>query len=128
MKSCLKQLLLYCIDAEYVPLVYATSQDDTRFQHFAHFFSALCKKLNIISKIYEIPNVLYGPSVHLPNYRSAAMYWLDCTVQKTEFLLAIVTNNPPVCTHLRSRLIKLLSSALLKLECAFNKTIWKGYA
>ena len=99
-KSCIKQLLRYCLDAEYVPLIYASSEDNSRFQHFMHFFSALCKKLNIMSTIYEIQNFPYGPLVQLQSDRSAAMYWLDCTVQKTEFLLGIVTANPPVCTHL----------------------------
>ena len=127
MTSCIKQLLLYCLHAEYVPLVYATSEDNTRFKRFTHFFSALCKKLNIISAIYEIHNFPYGPLVELQSDRSAAMNWLNCTVQKTEFLLGIVTANPPVCTHLCSRLIKLLTSALMKLEMAFKKTIWKGY-
>ena len=92
-----------------------------------HFFSALCKKLNIITAIYQIDNFPYGPLVQLQSAHSAAMYWLNCTVQKTEFLLGIVTANPPVCTHLRSHLIKLLTSALMKLEMAFKKTIWKGY-
>ena len=91
------------------------------------FFQLCEKKLNIISKIYEIPNFPYGPSVHLPTYRSAVMYWLGCTVQKTEFLLGIVTDNPPVCTHLRSCLIKLLSSWNVHLRKQSGKAMHKNF-
>ena len=120
----LRNFLMYCADTENFPLLLnLLDNGDPNLEPYCRMLCCLAKKLNAVARAYKFNNFPIGDSTQLKNIYSATCYWLNCCINKAEYMLKVLSGdfNQYLLHHQMTRLMMRVNE---KIEKLFNLTIW----